>query len=57
MNPWTKKQREEIQGIEQSVNSPKSELIRIEARMRAVDPKRADKLWTLIGKLEAWQAS
>ena len=53
----TKEQREEIRSLKMSANSPKSDLLALAATIGDISESQADKLYRIIGQLEAWQNS
>lgn len=46
-----------VRGLKGLANEAKSRLISLEAEVRNASPKEADRLWSIIGRLEAWQNS
>ena len=49
--------KELLESIQHDINHPKHELICILSKLQEIDPKRAEKLSRIIGKLEGFQNS
>lgn len=51
----TRKERDELAYLKREISNAKSELIRIERRIAQISPRQAEKLGSIIGRLEDFQ--